>query len=135
MKLRILALSAASVIVAGVVTAQLPPDAVMLDKVKVSEAQKSHELDPVTLEAADESLGAFEHNGVTYGMSKADSKDVFLSDPDKYADLHDRARWEYNFVHSMSEIWCPVTDEISPGGNVTDPSSSTAATSSAATGA
>ncbi len=118
MKVRTVALSIASLLVAGVVAAQLPPDAVMLDKVKVSEAQKSHELDPVTLEAADESLGTFEHNGVTYGMSKADSKDTFFSDPDKYADQHDRARWEYNFNLSMSEIWCPVTDEISPGGNI-----------------
>ena len=107
-----------AVLTAGMAAAQLPPDAVMLDKVKISEAQKSHELDPVTLEPADASLGTFEHNGVTYGMSKPDSKEIFLGDPGKYADQHDRARWEYNFTHSMSEIWCPVTDEISPGGNL-----------------
>ena len=104
--------------IAGVGAAQLPPDAVMLDKVKVSEKQKSQDLDPVTLEPADTGLGTFEHDGVTYGMSKADSKDAFMTDPAKYAAQHDQKRWEYNFTQSMSEIWCPVTDEISPGGNV-----------------
>ena len=118
MKAKTFAFTLAAILTAGIATAQLPPDAVMLDKVKISEAQKSHELDPVTLEPADASLGTFEHNGVTYGMSKPDSKDIFAGDPGKYADLHDRARWEYNFTHSMSEIWCPVTDEISPGGNI-----------------
>ncbi len=117
MKATVFAFCVVAVLVSGV-SAQLPPDAVMLDKVKISEAQKSHELDPVTLEPADAGLGTFEHDGVTYGMSKPDSKENFLGDPGKYADQHDRARWEYNFNHSMSEIWCPVTDEISPGGNI-----------------
>ena len=109
---------ALALVTASIAAAQLPPDAVMLDKVKISEKQKSQELDPVTLEVAVESLGTFEHDGVTYGLSKADSKDTFLTDPTKYADKHARARWEYNFANSMSEIWCPVTDEISPGGNI-----------------
>lgn len=115
---RTIVLSMVAVFAAGLAMAQLPPDAVMLDKVKVSEQQKSHELDPVTLEAADAALGTFEYDGVTYGMSKADSKDVFMTDPAGYADKHSRARWEFNFTKSMSEIWCPVTDEISPGGNI-----------------
>lgn len=108
---------AGALLMAGSALAQLPPDAVQLDKVKISEAQKSTELDPVTLEAADPSLGTFEYNGIEYGMSKADTKAAFMKDPDKYAEQAAKKRWEYNFTHAMSSIWCPVTDEISPGGN------------------
>ena len=58
MKLSSIAFSLAlALVTASIAAAQLPPDAVMLDKVKVSEKQKSHELDPVTLEDAVESLG------------------------------------------------------------------------------
>lgn len=109
--------SALALTIAAGAYAQLPPDAVMLDKVKIPEKQKSQDLDPVTLEAADPALGTFEHEGVVYGMSAAASKEEFLKDPAKYAAQADAKRWENNFVQAMSIIWCPVTDEISPGGN------------------
>jgi len=101
----------------GFAFAQLPPEAVQLDKVKIAEKIKTNQFDPVTGELADESLPTFEHNGVTYGQSKAMSKEKFEANPDKYTSGADKARWELNFTHSMSIIWCPVTDEISPGGN------------------
>jgi len=97
--------------------AQLPPDAVQLDKVKISEKVKTQNIDPVTLQPADPALGTFEYNGVTYGMSDAASKTAFMKSPEVFAAAAEKARWEQNFIASMSEIWCPVTDEISPGGN------------------
>lgn len=112
-----LILSAVCVLAVGSAFAQLPPDAVMLDKVKISEKIKPHELDPVTLEMADPSLPTWEHDGITYGSSAKGSKETFLKDPAKYAAQHDQRRWVLNFNESMSTIWCPVTDEISPGGN------------------
>lgn len=115
--MRTLFVAALAVLAAHAAQAQLPPDAVQLDKVKISEKVKSADLDPVTLKPADPALGTFEHDGVTYGMSAASSKDAFLKDPAKYAEAAAKARWEQNFVNSMSIIWCPVTDEISPGGN------------------
>jgi hypothetical protein len=102
---------------AGAAVAQFPPDAVQLDKVKISEAVKSTDLDPVTLKPADPALGTFESGGITYGMSDPASKETFMKDPAKYAEKAAKARWEQNFINSMSVIWCPVTDEISPGGN------------------
>ncbi len=108
---------AALMLIAPGVMAQLPPDAVQLDKVKISEKVKSQDLDPVTLKPADPKLGTFEHKGIVYGMSDAASKDAFAKAPDDFAAKAAKARWEQNFINSMSAIWCPVTDEISPGGN------------------
>ena len=102
---------------ASVAWAQLPPEAVQLDKVKIAEKVKTEQFDPVTGELADPELATFEHNGVTFGQSKAGSKEKFEANPDKYLAKADQARWELNFSHNMSIIWCPVTDEISPGGN------------------
>jgi hypothetical protein len=96
--------------------AQLPPDAVMLDKVKIPEKQKSVDLCPVYLEPSDPKLPTWEYRGVKYRGSKSDAKDKFLKDPDKYAKAAERQRFVNNFVQAMSSIWCPVTDEITPGG-------------------
>jgi len=96
--------------------AQLPADAVMLDKVKIPEAQKSVDLCPVYLEPSDPKLPAWEHKGVTYRGAKADAQEKFLKDPDKYAKAAARQRFINNFTRAMSAVWCPVTDQITPGG-------------------
>ena len=58
--------------------AQLPSDAVMLDKVKIPEAQKSIDLCPVYLEASDPRLPTWEYKGVVYRGSKAGrAREVF----------------------------------------------------------
>ena len=50
--------------------AQLPADAVMLDKVKIPEKQKSVDLCPVYLEPSDPKLPTWEYKGVKYRGSK-----------------------------------------------------------------
>ena len=95
---------------------QLPPDAVMLDKVKIAEKQKSVDLCPVYLEPSDPKLPAWEYEGVKYRGSKPDAQEKFLKDPAKYAKAAEKQRYINNFMQSMSTIWCPVTDEITPGG-------------------
>jgi hypothetical protein len=97
-------------------SAQLPADAVMLDKVKIPEAQKSTDLCPVYLEASDPKLPTWEHGGVTYRGSRADAREKFLKDPDKYAEGAKKQRFINNFVQAMSAVWCPVTDQVTPGG-------------------
>jgi YHS domain-containing protein len=101
----------------GFAWAQLPPEAVQLDKVKIAEKIKTTQFDPVTGELADEKLPTFEYKGVTYGQSKAMSKEKFEANPEKFHSAAEEKRWLLNFTHNMSIIWCPVTDEISPGGN------------------
>jgi hypothetical protein len=96
--------------------AQLPPDAVELDKVKIPEAQKSDELCPVSLEPSDPKLPAWEYKGVMYRGSKPDAREKFMKDPDKYAEAAKKQRWINNFMQAMSVVWCPVTDQITPGG-------------------
>jgi hypothetical protein len=96
--------------------AQLPPDAVELGKVKIPEAQKSIDLCPVYLELSDPKLPAWEYKGVTYRGSKPDAQEKFLKDPDKYAEAAKKQRWINNFMQAMSVVWCPVTDQITPGG-------------------
>ncbi|MGH9935616.1 MAG: hypothetical protein ACREAM_05170 [Blastocatellia bacterium] len=106
------------ILLAMVVTAfaQLPADAVMLDKVKIPEAQKSVDLCPVYLEPSDPKLPIWEHKGVTYRGAKADAQEKFFKDPDKYAKAAERQRFINNFMRAMSVIWCPVTDQVAPGG-------------------
>src|SRR5262245_5342651 len=70
--------------------AQLPSDAVMLDKVKIPEAQKSVDLCPVYLEPSDPKLPAWEYNGVSYRGARADAQEKFFKDPDKYAKAAER---------------------------------------------
>lgn len=103
-------------IASSAVRAQLPPDAVKLDKVKISEAQKSTDLCPVHLTASTEDGPTWTHKGVEYRGSTADSEAEFMKDPDGYAEKAHQARYVNNFVSSMSIIWCPVTDEVTPGG-------------------
>lgn len=96
--------------------AQLPSDAVELEKLKIPEVQKSMDLDPVYLTASDPSQGTWEYKSVTYRGSKADSKEKFLADPDKYAKAAEKQRFINNFKVAMSTVWCPVTDQVTPGG-------------------
>ncbi|REK08221.1 MAG: hypothetical protein DWQ37_20460 [Planctomycetota bacterium] len=103
-------------LVAARAQAQLPPDAVILEKVKIPEKQKSVDLCPVYLEPSDPELPTWEYEGVKYRGSKPDAKDKFMKDPDKYAKAAEKQRFMNNFMQAMSTIWCPVTDEVTPGG-------------------
>jgi len=96
--------------------AQLPASAVQLDKLKIREVQKSDELCPVYLKAPDPKLPVWTHEGVTYRGARADAKEKFLQDPGKYAAAAARQRFINNFMTAMSAIWCPVTDQVTPGG-------------------
>lgn len=96
--------------------AQLPADAVILEKVKIPEKQKSLDLCPVYLEPSDTKLPTWEYKGVKYRGSKNDAQEKFLKDPDKYAKAAEKQRFVNNFMQAMSGVWCPVTDEITPGG-------------------
>jgi len=101
---------------AGSAFAQLPADAVMLDKVKISEALKPVDLCPVYLEPSDPKLPVWEYKGVTYRGAKADAREKFFKEPDKYAKAAERQRFINNFMRAMSVVWCPVTDQVTPGG-------------------
>jgi hypothetical protein len=117
MILRTISLSLAFTLGSAVAAwAQLPADAVMLDKVKIPEKQKSTDLCPVYLEASDAKLPTWEYKGVQYRGSKPDAKEKFLKDPDKFAKAASKQRFVNNFMQAMSVVWCPVTDEITPGG-------------------
>lgn len=96
--------------------AQLPADAVLLDKVKIPEVQKSVDLCPVYLVPADPKLPTWEYKGVSYRGSQPDAKEKFMQDPDKYAKAAEKQRFINNFSQAMSTVWCPVTDQITPGG-------------------
>jgi YHS domain-containing protein len=98
------------------VFAQMPGSAVELDKVKISEAVKPIDLDPVTLKPSDPAQPTWEYKGVTYRGSVPESKEKFLSDPDRYAKAAEKQRYILNFMKAMSTIWCPVTDQVTPGG-------------------
>jgi hypothetical protein len=101
---------------ASPVFAQLPPDAVMLDKVKISESQKSLDLCPVYLVPSDPKLESWEYKGVTYRGSRPDAREKFFADPDRYAKAAEKQRFINNFMQAMSTVWCPVTDQVTPGG-------------------
>src|SRR5579872_5168740 len=96
--------------------AQLPANAVILEKVKIPEKQKSVDLCPVYLVPSDPKLPTWEYKGVKYRGSKADARDKFSKDPDKFAKAAEKQRFVNNFMQAMSPVWCPVTDQITPGG-------------------
>src|SRR5262245_37153088 len=66
-------------------SAQLPADAVMLDKVKIPEKQKAIDLCPVYLKPSDPKLPTWQYQGVTYRGSQADAQQKFMQDPARYA--------------------------------------------------
>jgi hypothetical protein len=96
--------------------AQLPADAVMLYKVKVPEKQKSVDLCPVHLVPSNPQLPSWTYKGIEYRGHTAECKAEFEKDPDKHAEAARFKRWENNFAQGLSTIWCPVTDELNPGG-------------------
>ncbi|HXY33231.1 MAG TPA: hypothetical protein VEI07_03325 [Planctomycetaceae bacterium] len=96
--------------------AQLPADAVLLEKVKIPEKQKSVELCPVYLTTSDPKLPIWEYRGVKYRGSKPDAREKFFKAPDKYVKAAEKERFILNFMQAMSPIWCPVTDQVSAGG-------------------
>ena len=109
--------SIALAMIATTAFAQLPPDAVQLDKVKIAEKVKSENFCPVHGELVEEPVATYEHAGVTYAAKTDACQAAFEKNADALHAKAEQTRWELNFVHSMSAIWCPVTDEISPGGN------------------
>jgi len=96
--------------------AQLDGDVVQLDKVKIPEAQKAIDLCPVYLVPSDPALPVWTYKDVTYRGSKPDAKEKFFQAPDKYAEAAKKQRFVNNFMLAMSTIWCPVTDQVTPGG-------------------
>lgn len=109
----VIALSPAA---SSAVSAQLPPEAVDLALVKIPETLKSEDLCPVHLVPSDPDGESWTHDGVSYLASEPGSKAEFLKDPDKYSSAAARERWISNFMLAMSTIWCPITDEVTPGG-------------------
>lgn len=95
--------------------AQLPADAVDLSKVKITEIQKSADLCPVYLELSDPTSPTWSYKGVEYRGAKPGAKEKFFQEPDQYAKAAEKARFINNFMLSMSTIWCPVTDQVTPG--------------------
>ena len=95
--------------------AQLPPEAVLLDKVKIAETLKPNAIDPVTLEDAKADAVTWTWNGVEY-QGAAASKAEFGKSPEKYAAAQKKELYVRNFMLAMSTVWCPITDEVTPGG-------------------
>lgn len=106
----------AIMILSGTAFAQLPPEAVQLEKLKIPEKQTSDALCPVHLDAADPAIAIWEYKGIYYGGTTPECQVGFLKDPDAYAVAAEKQRWENNFVAAMSTIWCPVMDVVNPGG-------------------
>lgn len=97
-------------------SAQLPPDAVDLAKVKIPEAIKSVDLCPVKLVPSAADGESWTHGGVEYRGSEAGVSATFSGDPDAFATKAGQERYVSNFMLAMSTIWCPITDEVTPGG-------------------
>jgi hypothetical protein len=96
-------------------SSQLPPEAVMLDKVKIPQTIEPGQIDPVTLEDATGDAVSWTWNGVEYRGSAA-SQAEFAKSPEKHAAAHKKELYVRNFMVAMSTIWCPITDEVTPGG-------------------
>lgn len=116
MNLRYALLGLGLLLFCGRATAQLPADAVMLEKLKIAETQTSVDLCPVYLKPSDPKLPVWEYKSVKYRGSKPDAQEKFFKDADKYAKAADKQRFINNFKLAMSSVWCPVTDEVTPGG-------------------
>ena len=101
---------------AGPVLAQLPAEAVDLALVKIEEVQKSEDLCPVELVPSIADGETWTYDGVSYRGSRPGVREQFKEDPGTYAESHRRTRWVNNFMTAMSTIWCPITDEVTPGG-------------------
>jgi hypothetical protein len=87
-----------------------------LGKVKISEQLTSVDLDPVTSQPSRADGETWSHDGVQYRAAAAGSKAKFMADPATHAKAATQERWVQNFMLAMSSIWCPITDEVTPGG-------------------
>lgn len=101
---------------ASLAQAQLPPDAVSLKRVKIAETTQPSDLCPVHLVPADAAIPTWTYEDVEYGGDSESCQAEFEKDPAKYAAASAEERYIVNFMEQMSTVWCPVTDEISPGG-------------------
>ena len=88
--------------------AQLPPEAVLLDKVKIAETLKPSSIDPVTLEDAKADAVTWTWNGVEYRGATA-SKAEFGKSPEKYA-----AAQKKDSTSAISCSRCPRCGARSP---------------------
>ena len=95
--------------------AQLPPEAVILAKLKIPEAQKSVDLCPVHLVPSGEQLPAWKYKGAEYRGHTPRCQAEFKKDPDKYVEAARARRWENNFVSVMSVIWCLLEVQVKHG--------------------
>jgi hypothetical protein len=96
--------------------AQLPADAVDLALVKIPETLQSTDLCPVTLQPSSAQGEVWTYAGVDYRGGRAGAKSEFLERPDRFVAAAAKERWIQNFMLAMSTIWCPITDEVTPGG-------------------
>lgn len=87
-----------------------------LSLLKIPEKVTSADFCPVHLVPSDKGLPIWIHKGVEYRGHAPDCQGAFEANPDELASSARYARWEKNFIDSMSIFWCPVTDEINPGG-------------------
>ena len=94
----------------------LPPDAVDLAKVKIEEWVNASDLCPVARVAPNPSIAGFEHQGIRYQFSSESARNQFVHSPQDFVEAAKFARWERNFMTAMSPVWCPVTDQVNPGG-------------------
>ena len=108
---------AAWLLVHSPATAQLlPPEAVDLSKVKIEEKIAAADLCPVALTAPNPTVAAFERQGTRYRFSSEAARNQFVHSPEGFIAAANHARWQTNFVRAMSPVWCPVTDQVNPGG-------------------
>lgn len=99
----------------SVALAQLPPEAVLLDKVKIPQTLTPEKIDPVTLEDCGDDAISWTWNDTEFRGAASSSKE-FEKSPDKFAAAHKKELYVRNFMLAMSTIWCPITDEVTPGG-------------------
>lgn len=116
--LAMLAVAIAVALSAAPAAAQLPAEAVDLALVKISEVQKSDDLCPVELVPSVADGETWTHEGVAYRGARPGVREQFQQDPSRYVEAHRRERWIHNFMTAMSTIWCPITDEVTPGGRM-----------------
>jgi hypothetical protein len=107
---------AAGALILAPVSAQLPADAVDLALVKIPETLGSTDLCPVHLTPSRADGETWAYGGINYRAAEPGSKATFLEKPDTYASSAAKERWIQNFMLAMSTIWCPITDEVTPGG-------------------
>ncbi len=96
--------------------AQLPPEAVDLALVKIPQKLESADICPVKLVPSSAEGETWSHEGVSYRGSEPGVMKSFEADPAKFAGAHEKEVWVQNFMLAMSTIWCPITDEVTPGG-------------------